>query len=479
MTQNGAIKVRVYPRDGLRPVIEAYRYGERIHQDSFDPHSAFHRKIFAQAIAGRVAGQPAEIIDEVEALVIEANNAAALEALEKMGAGKPVKYRVITSAEFAATKYQTDYLIKNVLVAGQPCMVAGAQKTLKTSFAVALAVSLASGRPFLGKFAVSRPARTLIMSGESGLGTLQETAVRICKAEGLELADLDELRWSEDTPLFGQDAHLLAIRATIEEHGVEVLVIDPLYMCIPGADAGNLMIMGGYLRGVAEVCRDTGTTLILLHHTKKNRIGSDPYAPPELHDLSWAGMQEFARQWLLIGRREKYEPGTGLHRLWLSIGGSAGHSSLWGVDVDEGVRTETTDRHWDVGLVTAEEARQQAKERNQTTKERDKQAKYAADVADAKERILRAFNSLPGHQGVISQLRDASGRKGKAFDEAFGELVRTGQVKPCKVQRANKQWYDGYQRIYPKGEQPDAPESDPEEENITIPIEDFEEEEFI
>ncbi|MCA8997350.1 MAG: hypothetical protein KDA80_10190, partial [Planctomycetaceae bacterium] len=67
--------------------------------------------------------------------------------------------------------------------------------------------------------------------------------------------------------------------------------------------------------------------------------------------------QEFFRQWMILNRREQYEPGSGMHRLWFSTGGSAGHSSLIGLDIFEGIFDPqgTQPRGWDVNVLKAQE----------------------------------------------------------------------------------------------------------------------------
>jgi hypothetical protein len=254
-----------------------------------------------------------------------------------------LEFHRLTSAELDAGEYELVFLIEFTLVAGQPCIIAGPKKSLKTSFIIDMAISLALGRFFLGKLKVTRACVVAVMSGESGLATIQETARRIAAAAGHKLADISNLIWSTDLPRIGNAEHLEALQRLLTEKKIEVLFIDPVYLAMPGGDAGNLFIQGELLSGVSALCQELGVTLILAHHTKRGVV--DPFQPPELEDIAWAGFSEFARQWLLIGRREKYEPGSGEHRLWMNVGGSAGHSALWAVDVSEGVRTHGQTRH--------------------------------------------------------------------------------------------------------------------------------------
>jgi RecA-family ATPase len=76
--------------------------------------------------------------------------------------------------------YNLEYLVEGALVKGQPCIVAGGRKSLKTSLIIDMGIALCTGGYSLGKLQVKRPVRVGILSGESGMATIQETARRVC-----------------------------------------------------------------------------------------------------------------------------------------------------------------------------------------------------------------------------------------------------------------------------------------------------------
>jgi replicative DNA helicase len=270
----------------------------------------------------------------------------------------------LDSQRFAAANLKLDWLVRRILVRGQPCIVGGLRKSLKTSLLIDLAISLGRERKFRGEFYVPTAVNVGVLSGESGAATIQETARRISVAKGLTLSN-SRVWWGFRLPRLS-DAHELDIMAlAIRDNALEVLILDPAYLCLltgnADAQASNLFDMGAVLANVARIGQETGCTIILAHHTRKNL--STPYEPPDLEDLAFSGFQEFARQWLLLGRREPYEPGTGLHRLWLVSGGSAGFGGLWAVDVDEGViDDEFCGRRWEVTVTAGTAARVQQRQ---------------------------------------------------------------------------------------------------------------------
>ena len=62
-----------------------------------------------------------------------------------------------------------------------------------------------------------------------------------------------------------------AMKEFVEGDELDVLFLDPTYQMFPvGDSAGNLFIAGNLLRSVTELGQQTGCTIILAHHNRKN-----------------------------------------------------------------------------------------------------------------------------------------------------------------------------------------------------------------
>lgn len=311
---------------------------------------------------------------------------------------------------------------------------------MKTTTNVDLAVSLGSGTPFLNTFESVR-SRVAMVSGESGEFTIQETANRICEKPGIKLADCDVM-WGFNLPQIARPGDLEIVHDMLLANGIEVLIIDPIYLAllagdVKGRQASNLFDMGPLLLQLTELGKQTNTTIVLLHHCRKNLL--EPWQPPELEDLAMAGFAEWARQWLLLGRREPYVQGTGHHKLWLNVGGSAGHSGCWAVNVDEGqLDDDFSGRTWNVKVLDAGDAKKQRDQDRQTKKAEQAQLKDANNT----RRLLDALKQLPDGD-TAKQLREVAGLNGNAFSAAILNLFKEDRVERIEVLKG-KRTYEGY-----------------------------------
>ena len=325
-------------------------------------------------------------------------------------------------------------MVNKIMVAGQPMVLGGPRKSLKTSVLVDLAISLGLERPFLGSFFVPRQRRVLFMSAESGEWTIRETALRVARAKSWRLTD-SRVRWAFALPHLSRADHLQALADHIREHAIEVVILDPLYLALlagnPDLNAGNMFDIGPLLLNVSKICLDAGCTPLLCHHTTK--ATSRTYEPPELEDLAWAGIAEFARQWLLIGRRQAYEQGSGEHRLWLNVGGSAGFGGLWAIDINEGcIDDEFEGRKWEVAVSTAGEARQDLHEQAAVKHAQAKAAKSEGQDRADKQRLLAVLAAYP-HGISLSKLRAAVRMGANRCDYVLDLLIHDGCVKRVDV----------------------------------------------
>lgn len=314
-------------------------------------------------------------------------------------------------------------------------MVGGRSKTLKTSIIIDLCLSLGSGTPFLGRWP-TRQVTVAYWSGESGAATIKAKAKAAAQAKGIDAASV---LWSFDLPKLCRDDHLAAMAEVIRDRGIQVAIVDPLYLSLLDAQtasqAGSLFAMGVALAPLTEMTQPLGCTIILAHHFRKTGA-PDPDEPASLEQLSQAGVAEWTRQWVLLERRSAYQA-DGKHSLYMRTGGSAGHAGLWGLDVDEGIRTaESPDdwRRWDVSIRPIGDIRSETRQAADTR--RAEQLRQRAD--EDRRKMLEALRRCPEGE-TLTALRSLAGLSGSRAADAVRALVGEGRAESCDITKHKRQ----------------------------------------
>ena len=423
---------------------------EYLAQVAGTPPHAQNAKYYAEIVRNlavkRYTAQAAEQLllaahdNTIDVAALRARAAELLKPIDDTPAEAPKFTKLLTGRDLLELDLKPHFLVRGILVEGQPAIVGGRSKTLKTSVAADLAISMGSGTPFLGKFE-SQQANVGFWSGESGAGVVRETAKRIAASKGVDLADCS-VSWSFDLPKLCHLDHLDHFRRTIETYKLQVAIVDPLYLALLSAEtagqAANLFAMGAALQPLSKLAQEAGVTLIVLHHFRK---GGQPNEdePAGLEELTMSGAAEWARQWILLQRRAAYQ-GDGQHLLWMRSGGSAGHSSLWGVTIEEGqLNPDTfTGRTWKANVAPVADARAQT----EADKTNRKAAEQEQRAEEHQTRLLSVLRATP-EGDTARALREATGLNGRNFGTAITCLIQEGRAARCQVVKT-RGTFDGF-----------------------------------
>jgi hypothetical protein len=323
--------------------------------------------------------------------------------------------------EFAELDLKLEWLVKNWVVAGQNLIVGGPPKCLKTSVLVDLAVSIAAGVPFLDTFEVPNPEPVLVISGESGLPVIQDLRRRVVESKKVEPLR-ENLLWTDTLPTITRPEQVAKLETVIEDRGVKFAVLDPAYLAMfaagGGDQASNVMAMGPLLREFGKLGERTGCTLTLVHHFRKQQ--GAVWREPTLQDLALSGFAEWARQWMMLSRPERYR-GDGRHQLYLEGGGAAAGASQWALHVEEGQPEDPlVGKRWEVDLIPwAERDRQQ-----RAAEEEAAQQSLEGDI----ESLLRRLRN-EGEAVAETRLRRESGIPPARFNAAIIAALDSGELR--------------------------------------------------
>jgi hypothetical protein len=159
------------------------------------------------------------------------------------------------------------YLVEGILPTNGACTLYGQPGVGKSFVALDLALSVASGQPFLNRAVTRSPVFYIAAEGLAG----QRARVAAWKRRRGLSGRLGVRFFSEPVNLLepGSVAKFLAaVRASGERPGL--IVFDTLARCTVGGDENSARDMGIVVDNIGRIQRETGACILVVHHTRKD-----------------------------------------------------------------------------------------------------------------------------------------------------------------------------------------------------------------
>jgi hypothetical protein len=162
-------------------------------------------------------------------------------------------------------------------------IVAGEPKSFKSTFTMDLAVSVASGQPFLGKYPVAEPGPVILIQNENTDWLMQDKVSKVIANRGLAgnvklLGGREfEISFPRNIPLYmmNQQGYLLnnpehqqILESVIKEIKPVLVIFDPLYLMFDG-DVNSAKDLNPVLNWLLKIKNELKTGVQLIHHYNK------------------------------------------------------------------------------------------------------------------------------------------------------------------------------------------------------------------
>lgn len=170
------------------------------------------------------------------------------------------------------------WLVEGIWQKGTYGMIAGEPKTYKSVQATDLALSVATGRPFLNCFKVKTQGSVLYVQEENGEQTVQDRVHKVAAAKGLLTST--PMGWSlpEDIPIYFCNNYGInltekgsreLLEQTIRAINPVLVILDPLYMMLGSVDENSAKEVGGVLQWLTYIRNTYKCSLLICHHYNK------------------------------------------------------------------------------------------------------------------------------------------------------------------------------------------------------------------
>ena len=339
----------------VSPAVYLYEVGNEV---STIAHVDYHAGLVAEAgrkrrLHGIASAASEQALNGQSSLEVVSNLCSDVEDFQReCQFGGDVLEQVHDARTILGVDGPPPYLIEGAIPKGEFGVCSAKSKSLKTKTMFDASISMAIGQPFLKTWAVHKPVRVGFISREIRGNVLDGWVDDIAASHGARRADLGNLFIDDKLQVdLTDDKWLTAMRRMIEKFDLEILNLDPANLLLPGVDVNSLTEMTKHLARIKRLSEDTGATVLMIHHNRKNaRDPRQQFAAPTLEDIHGSGFHNVVRFWILLNRRRDWEEKTRKHFLWLVMGGSSGHATRKSFVAEEGRSDLPEGTYWDVEI---------------------------------------------------------------------------------------------------------------------------------
>jgi hypothetical protein len=182
------------------------------------------------------------------------------------------------------------WLIEGIWSAHSHGIIGGEPKTAKSTLAMAMALSVASGKPFLGEFDVVNPGPVLMVQEENDLWMVKDRMLKIAASYGIVKAHVEETKrtasgkrtelvsFPDSVPMrllnnwgfnLEEDEHCEMLEAEIAAVRPAMVILDPLYQLLGRVDENRAHEVRPHLRWLTYLRYTYGCAMVVVHHTHK------------------------------------------------------------------------------------------------------------------------------------------------------------------------------------------------------------------
>jgi len=179
---------------------------------------------------------------------------------------------VVRVGEISSEENTQRWLIEELWGESSVGVIGGAPKCAKTWLGLDMALSVATGTPCLGKYAVPKSGPVLVYLAEDALATVRQRVAGMARQRGLDLAAVELYAITAATLRLDRDPHRKRLFETARRLQPRLLLLDPLVR-LHGIDENHATEVAELLAYFRSLQRMLDLSVVLVHHTRKNAPG--------------------------------------------------------------------------------------------------------------------------------------------------------------------------------------------------------------